>query len=134
MNDYKEAKIISEKRAIIKSTFGIVLTCIQIFIFAVCIGVSVVNFVELNGFSLRRLSEAEGTLCWILGMVPKVVVGSGSQEYRVAAFLLYLMVCLLQIYIPLRALVQPSFLVGKPPTNVSRFFANINSILNICFL
>lgn len=111
----KNSDIILEPRKIVKSYLGIFLSCLHTFIFAVSIGLAIV----FNTSGYQGLDLAEEFICWAIGLVPRIVKTRGS-DYGSVAYVLYLVACLLQMYIPLRALIQPSFLAGKPDINVSQ--------------
>ena len=116
-----KAQIINESRKIIKSWLGISLSCLHTFIFAMSIVFAISLVFKMPSSGLKTLDQTEGFVCWTIGLVPKIVEGHG-RDYSFMAFGLYFVACLLQIYIPFRALIQPSFLAGKPHLNVRRIY------------
>lgn len=131
MNSKAKATVILESRKIVKSYLGIFITCLHTFIFAVSFGFSIV----FNTSGYQGLDLAEESICWAIGLVPRVVKTRDS-DYGSVAYVLYLMACLLQMYIPLRALIQPSFLAGKPDINVrkQKWYFHILYFLPFIFL
>lgn len=112
MNSKSKAYILEPKK-IVKSYLGIFISCLHTFIFAISFGLAIA--LNMNGY--RGLDPTEEAICWAVGLVPRIVKTRGS-DYGSVAYVLYLVASLLQIYIPLRALIQPSFLAGKPDINV----------------
>ena len=104
-----------ESRKIIKSWHGIIIASVKVFFLAICFGMSIVFFSQIPK---NNLGEGETFLCWIIGLVPQTLTGK-MENYKMVAFICYFIATLLQIYIPLRALLQPSFLAGKPATTVT---------------
>ena len=121
-----KAQIIQESRKIIKSWLGIGLACVHTFIFAMFISFAISFVIEMPSSGLKALDQTEGLICWTIGLVPRIVEGHG-RDYSVFAFSLYFVASLFQMYIPFRALIQPSFLAGKPNFNVRRMCVSIMS-------
>lgn len=110
-------QVIEDSRKIIKSWLGIILSCIHTAIFATSIGFAIFFGIEMPSSGLKTLGATEGLICWTIGLVPRILEGHG-RAYSLMALGFYVIACLLQMYIPLRALIQPSFLAGKPSIRV----------------
>jgi hypothetical protein len=114
----EKSNIVSEERKILKNLPGIVLACVHTFIFALCTGMALAFIVEMpRSGPYRSLDTLEEAACWAVGLVPRIA-RSASSTSGSTALVFYLLANFLQMYIPLRALIQPSFMAGKPSINV----------------
>lgn len=123
MKDVKTVEIhISTTRKIVKNLIGYEIakgvTSVYVF-FIVLALIYLVKFVPESGIS--QLDSKNEIVCWCIGLVPKIIEGYG-RDFLYPIFACYFAACLLQLYLPFRAMIQPSFLAGKPSSTVRNYF------------
>lgn len=116
----------SKERKIVSNTLGKVYAAVLIL---VCIMGLVLGIWQMKSFINQTPGIDAGlvTILYHLGTVHLIFIGNPptfSFEYKIllSSFVAYLLLNLVQMYLPIRALIQPSFAAGKPDIKVRFYF------------
>lgn len=118
MKDTKTEGNSTPARKIVKNVEGYLLGNWITIDFSVSIGISFSFLLRLaTGMGLNNLAPIYSKLCWCIGLVPPILE-TNDETVLYPVLNCYLAACMLQLYLPIRAMSQPSFMAGKPNTYV----------------
>lgn len=105
----------TEKRKIISNTLGMVISLGQILYLLFCTGFSMYQFMKMfTSYEKPEFTDASFLRHSVfLGLKPLEFFEGDFESVNSICLILYAIMCLTFMYVPLRAIIQPSFTAGK---------------------